>query len=337
MRSKDVYINDQHLLGTEQRERLKTEWSAPIATERFIRPEPPPEPAPPEWVDHCQPCRKLSRERCQTAFRRVHVSYLIRGGTRVMWDLVPNFRDPGPWIFQLQVGHTGDPRADDWENVGPPLTNHFFAIDPEQRVFGKSQWSHYRVKLRTPVDDYCSLPERLMGVLSARDWRIAREIVRKERLRNRLAACEGYLLKRRFTGDLCTLCTDTMTDEVRVPHCPQCFGTGYQCGYYYPMDCIWADLSPQANYTDIDPQGMRGTIQETKIQTRMTMIPLIESMDVWVDGDGDDRFYIHNVQHVAELKCVPLVASVELRPAPYSDVVYDVPIPQQHRSSYAIH
>ncbi len=55
---------------------------------------------------------------CENVFDMVHVSYLIRGGTRVMWELLPTFTDPQPWSFQLQVGETGVEAADDWEDVG---------------------------------------------------------------------------------------------------------------------------------------------------------------------------------------------------------------------------
>ena len=59
---------------------------------------------------------------CEFAFALVHVSYLIRGGTRVMWQLIPEFNDPLPWTFQLQVGKTGGD-DDGWEDVGLPIEN----------------------------------------------------------------------------------------------------------------------------------------------------------------------------------------------------------------------
>ena len=276
--------------------------------------------------DGCQACQSADAERCPAVFDRVHVSYLIRGGTRVMWDLVPEFVDPLPYTFQLQVGRVGG-TGGEWDDVGIPQDNTFYAIDGEQRVYGKTQWTHYRVELTTPVGTYYSQPTNLMGILSHRDWRMAKEIVRKERLRCRLAASEGFLLKRRFSGPKCTLCTDLQTEECRDPDCPQCYGTGYQCGYYYPMACVWADISPRAVHKKTNNEATRGTIADIVVSGRMLMLPLLEENDVWVNKVTDDRYYVHRIQNVAEIRGVPLVADVELRPAAFTDTVYEIEIP----------
>lgn len=265
----------------------------------------------------------------RVVFDRVHVSYLIRGGTTVMWDLVRDFAGPQPWTFQLQVGRTGDHDSGEWVDVGLPQENAFYAVDGEQRVYGKTQWSHYRVVLTDGQQNvYYSEPTNLMGILSTRDWRLAREILRKEKLRNRLATIEGYLLKRRFSGAKCTTCVDLQTDEVRDPNCHECYGTGYQCGYYYPMPCIWADLSPRTSHKDINIAA-QGTVKNVIVKGRMSMVPLLETYDVWVNAKTDDRYIIHSIEDVAEWRGVPLLASVEMRPAHFGDVIYDLPIPDQ--------
>lgn len=245
-----------------------------------------------------------------------------------MWDLVRDFADPQPWTFQLQVGRTGGQDSGDWADVGLPQDNSFYAVDGEQRVYGKTQWSHYRVVLATALGTYYSQPTNLQGVLGTRDWRLAREILRKERLRSRLTTVEGYLLKRRFSGAKCTTCVDLQTDDVRDPQCQECYGTGFQCGYYYPMPCIWADLGLRSSYKNVDTAA-RGTVKDVSIEARMLMIPLMEAYDVWVNARTDDRYYVHKIQHTAEIRGVPLTANIELRPAAYTDPVYDVPVPDQ--------
>ena len=119
----------------------------------------------------CQPCAPAA---C-SVFDRVVVSCLVRSGTVVMWELVPEFFDQGPLTFVLQVGKTANPDADDWEDVGLPVENQYFAVDDEQRVWGKMNWTFYRVKLETSLGTYYSLPVNGLGTLSKRDWRIARE------------------------------------------------------------------------------------------------------------------------------------------------------------------
>lgn len=266
---------------------------------------------------------------CDNVFDLVHVSYLIRGGTRVMWDLIPEFKDPTPWVFQLQVGETGNEDASDWEDVGLAVANTCYAIDSQKHEYGSTANTHYRIKLTTPAGVYYSNPTAKTGILQPRDWRLAKEIVRRELVRFKYSAQDGYLLKRIISGPGCTRCLDFQTNEVTDPYCPQCRGTGKECGYYYPMACIWADLSPQAKRMDVDDQAVRGTVQDIVVTGRMLTLPLIAENDVWVSRKTDERFYIRSIQHIAEMRGVPLLANVEMRPAPFTDVIYDVEIPQQ--------
>ena len=53
-------------------------------------------------------------------FDRIVVDHLVRGETRVSWGVLPSFFGAEPYSFQLQWGRTGDPLADDWEDVGAP-------------------------------------------------------------------------------------------------------------------------------------------------------------------------------------------------------------------------
>lgn len=273
--------------------------------------------------NNCQPS-------CEKVFSMVHVSYLIRGGTRVMWALLDTFNDPKPWSFQLQVSRVGNPQADDWVNVGLPMENSCYAIDPDKRNYSKGmQDTYYRVKLSTPIAIYFSDPVAKEGILLPRDWRIAREIVRKEKLRFRYTSQDGYLLKRRITGLNCTRCLDLQTLEVTDPYCPNCWGTGKECGYYYPMACIWCDLAPFSGRRHLDDQATRGTVEDIVLQGRMLMMPIIEELDVWVSRKTDDRYYIQSIQDVAEIRGVPLIGNLQMRPAPFTDVIYNIAIPQQ--------
>lgn len=244
-----------------------------------------------------------------------------------MWELVPSFNDPAPLTFQLQVGTTADNAADAWADVGLPVTDVYFAVDGEQRVFGSTNWTHYRVKLTTGRGEYLSDPVGLWGTLSRHDWRIAREIVRKELVHHRGASQPGYLLKRRVTGQRCRTCSDYMTRESRNPRCPSCYGTGFECGYYYPMACAWANLSPKTRHTKLD--ATRGTVNDVVVKARMTLTDLMEEQDVWVNKVTDDRYYVHEIQHVSEWRGVPLVGQVTLRPVAFSSIIYDIEVPQQ--------
>lgn len=268
---------------------------------------------------------------CESVFDRVVVSNLIKGRTRVMWELLETFTDPGPLEFQLQVGQTANHDADDWEDVGLPVVDQYAAIDDEQRTWGNTNYTHYRVKLTTSIGEYYSLPTFGMGVLDRRSWRNAREEARKAltNIRQGLAGQAGYLLKRRWTGQDCTVCLDHMTKESRNPQCTSCYGTGKMCGYYYPMACVWAELSPKTRRTQLDGGQSRGTVNDIVVSAKMVMTELMGEDDIWVSDKSDDRYYVHTIQHTLEIRGVPIIAQVELRPAPFTSIIYAIEIPQQ--------
>lgn len=267
---------------------------------------------------------------CEPVFDRVVVSYLVSGGTRVLWDLLPTFTDPGPLTFQLQAGETSNPDAGDWEDVGVSVVDQYMARDTDQRMFGKTNRTHYRVKLTTALGEYYSAPTGAMGILDRRGWRIAREMVRQKLVGFRVGpgGQRGYLLKRRWTGTKCPVCTDHMTQESRDPACPTCYGTGFQCGYYYPQSCVWAELNPRASRLKLDTQ-MRGPVQDIVVPAKMIMVDLMSEDDVWVAEKTDDRYYVHSVSHDSEYKGVPISAIVELRLIPFTSIIYTIPIPDQ--------
>lgn len=290
----------------------------------------PQDPAP-EAPTRAVTCTICPTDENPSVFDRVLVNRLVRGGSRVMWEMRDDFFDPQPFEFQLQAGYTGNNDSDDWVDVGFSVIDTFVAFDDEQRVFNKyPNRTWYRVLVTTPIATYASEPTAGMGTLSVRDWRIARETIRQQQKRLQFDAGQrGVLLKRRITGEDCPTCLDYQTREVRDPDCPDCWGTGKRCGYFFPMDCIWADMDPKTYHTELDGGKGRGTTSDIRVKARMVNTWLLGEEDVWVNLVTDDRFYVHRVQNVAEKRGIPLMADVELRPAPYTDIIYTIEIPQK--------
>lgn len=259
-------------------------------------------------------------------FRRVSVDYMVHGISRVWWQLDAGFKDPGPYIFQVQVGGTGLAEADDWQNIGAPVVDGFYTTDNKSHSSGAVLVTHYRVTLTTPIGQYVSAPCPVTGELTEADWLVSREILRKERLRFNKVAIGGYLLKAFRYGVPCPRCRDKLTQEPSDTDCPVCYGTGFEGGYHpaLPLQC-W-DLSPQVIQEDID-SNLKGSARENAYATaRVIGFPGLNYLDIWVNGTSDERWSVLDIQIAAAVRGVPLVYQVKLGLLPLSNTAYHLPL-----------
>jgi len=261
------------------------------------------------------------------AFERVRVDYLFEGNARVSWMLHRHLVEPGPYVFQLQVGHTGSNLSTDWLDVGAPVIDTFFVIDPDKRLFGKSAELHYRVKLDTGLGNtYYSDPVDVLGDLDKRHWLQAEEITRKERLRHRvLTSPGGFLLIARRYGPPCSDCVDILTDEVTKTKCPNCFGIGYAGGYFPAIPDVFCDFSFSQAREHRNPNV--GMEKQDITQGRFIAVPLVSDYDVWVNKTTDERFFIHGLGVEAAVRAVPVIYACQMRQAPFSDIIYTIKMP----------
>jgi len=262
---------------------------------------------------------------CNWIFGQIRVWPVITGGTRVEWTMHPSFTDSEPYVYQLQTGRTGSNTADDWTNVGLSVVNSCYAIDPTQRVYGKSQWTHYRIVLTTADGTYVSDPQPATGALDKESQLLAREIERKELLRlKKQAGQNGFLLKRRLFGTACS-CRDPMTEEATNSDCQYCYGTGFTGGYFAPVE-YWAELTPHGHDSKQSPEG-RGTVDDApRVHLRGLNSPQVFSYDVWIAAHNDFRWLIRRIGHVVEVRGVPIVIQAEARLLPFSHPVYKIEV-----------
>lgn len=259
-------------------------------------------------------------------FRVVIINALAEGGTRVEWDLEASFQDPLPYEFQLQVGSSGNQEADDWINVGASVEDSFFALDPTKRSFGKVSDVHYRVVLTAPTGVYLSAPTHISTWINHYQWRIAKNILRREKLRHRMfTSMDGYLLLRRRYGPICPECTDPYTKEITKTNCLECYGTGLDGGYFDAMPAQFADMGLRQTREHLDPA--RGTAKDISQTGRFLGYPRLRSYDVWINKYSDERYYLHSVAEGARVGNIPVVQLVEMRLIAFSDVVYKFPVP----------
>lgn len=259
-------------------------------------------------------------------FRRVLVDHVVVGGTTVWWELHPSFREAGPYAFQLQYGRTGSNNAVDWIDVGAPVSDGFSAVDDQQRLYGKTNESNYRVQLRTPHSTYVSTPASAFGNLDEKDWVFAREVIRKERLLAGRVAQSGVLLKRLRYGRRCTRCLDAQTQTVTDSKCPECFGTGFSGGYHAPFPFMC--LSEKGGGGSGESRGgLQPPGQKNEITTvaRVLAFPMLNLEDVFVGDDSDDRWVVSKVEDVSAIRYYPLICDVTFQFVPYTDVIYRIP------------
>jgi hypothetical protein len=259
-------------------------------------------------------------------FRRVSVDHMVRGVTRVWWQLERVFNDPGPYTFQLQFGRTGLRNALDWKNVGDPVVNTYVAADPAFREIGYDLSSHYRVVLTTPTNTYVSQPANCFGDLNEKDWLLAREVIRKEMVRHKLVSAAGYLLKPMRYGKPCKRCRDVLTQEILDADCPICNGTGFELGYHPPLPVQFWDLSPQTFEEDVDAELKGATRQNPYVTARVIGFPALNKYDIWVNGSSDERWLVETIQIVAAVRNVPIVYNVKMGLLPLNNSAYALEI-----------
>lgn len=263
-------------------------------------------------------------------FDRIIVDHAMPAGARVSWRLAPHFLVSGARSFQLQASNTGEVTNDDWVDVGSP-TQGWVAVDDTRRRRGIEMDVVYRVVLTIGSQAWASRPAPSFGLLSEREWLLAKGIIRRRELKYNLRdAVEGWLFKRRDVGDLSDTATteelpDLATDEISGlvlnSRQPVTVGTEYVGGYYPPVP-----LRMQfSNYNNqIQREDQRNMVNEGVMKGECLAFPQMDARDVWVAKHDDRRYYLNPVSTVAELRQVPLVITCELRVAPVTDAIYQL-------------
>lgn len=260
-------------------------------------------------------------------FERLFIDHLFHGATRVWWRLVDTFNDTPPYVFQLQAGYTGNNNALDWENVGDPGNNAFFLDDHTSREeSGKRLLTHYRIVLTSARNTYISVAQGIYGNLTEKDWRLSREILRKEQLRLSIVSQEGYLIKRMRYGNLNPANTDPLTREIIDSSVMSSWGTAFKIGYHpavrFDVDFDPADIRERKGGADV----MQTDTRPTAVNGRIIGFPDISKDDVWVHGTTDQRWSIDDIMTVTAIRGIPIVYTVKFNLIPYSDVVYKIPV-----------
>jgi hypothetical protein len=259
-------------------------------------------------------------------FERVMVNHLFYGVTRIWWEMHSEFTDAAPYTFQLQASYTGNDTALDWVDIGTSAINpQYMEDDGNREPAGKRLLTHYRLVLTTAQAVYRSSPAPIWGILSKRDWLLAREIIRKEQLRHSMVSCEGFMVRRMRYGVQDPNAVDPLTEEVIDSKNRSSWGTPYKVGYHPPvpftMDVDNETITEYRGGADVTKHSSR----PTSFIARVIAFPEVAKEDFWVDEDTDQRYVIHDIKSIASWRGVPLVNQLEIRLAPHSDIIYRIP------------
>jgi hypothetical protein len=164
------------------------------------------------------------------------------------------------------------------------------------------------------------------GELNERDWLLAREVIRKEQLRNRLVSVPGYLLKQYRYGKPCPRCRDELTQEVSDANCPVCSGTGFEVGYHPPLPLQFWDLSPEILQERVDTQVKGATRENAYVTARVLGFPSLYKDDIWVNEATDERWLVDTVQVIAAVRNVPIVYNVRMGLVPFNNGIYTLEV-----------
>lgn len=260
-------------------------------------------------------------------FLNVNTSYNPNGNSVIFWTLHPNFLDPLPYSFQLQVNlNHGDPNS--WLDVGTPQINVTNLVDPNKRQNYKGYYVAYRVNLLTPKGNYFSQIATTYGNLTYKQWNYVRAMMRRNTLvPKRLKKYNIKVLKRKRFGLFCPDCYDEHTRQVTNTDCSNCYGTGIDGGYWLSTQHFIIALTPdiQQKYTGQDPQLIRGTIYDEKYYALLTGFPLLDMEDIIYNIDNNTFYYIHAVKTDVEVSKVPIFYRALLSLIPPTNIIYTFP------------
>jgi hypothetical protein len=249
---------------------------------------------------------------------------MVRGVSRIWWQIDPLFNDPGPYVFQLQYGRTGLRDTPDRTDIGLPVVDNWLqrfrpGIWHEGGV--TAFWPITGSELTTPNNVDVSQAANCFGEPTERDWLLSREIIRKEELRHRLVSVSGYLYEAISVrqAPVLPLPGDQLTKEVTDSNCPVCSGTGYESRLSplrRAMQC-W-ELSPEIIAEHVDSQVKGSTRENAYVTARVIGFPALKTKtDIWVNASSDERGRnLKLIQVIAvSFGGVPIVYNVEMGPA----------------------
>lgn len=224
-----------------------------------------------------------------------------------------------------------------WEHVFGPEPDAYHFLDdkfnlPSQEGHGAGLNSfslarsiYYQVKVTPPsggANAFTSYPTEIDPGLDKRTRLFKRKILRDQATAfRRLNGVPLTILKRRHWGPHCSHCYDHVLRQATIEHCTQCYGTGYEGGYWNPI-AVRGRKGTGPIQTEMTSHG------ESDIQVvNFTILdyPNLEDKDLIVDMRRNDRYIIQGVANT-ELKGVIVHQTARTSHLARSAIEYKIPI-----------
>ncbi|MFA5445309.1 MAG: hypothetical protein WC262_10105 [Bacteroidales bacterium] len=215
--------------------------------------------------------------------------------------------------FTIEWAYAGG----NWTVTGT-VTGACFYSDITKLIFNKHLDLFYRVSFQHASIVYTSEAVQTGSVLDWPDNMAARNMVRLIKLQACRNGLHGRLLKRKTWGTPCSLCIDHDTGRPVDSLCPECFGTGFQQGYY-PGIALNIINSPIAMKT-ADTVEMYNTVK--MMEGGCVAYPFIQPRDIWVEERTNNRWLIEDVAQAQMLRNYPVKYNLRLAVLPRTDVIY---------------
>ena len=228
-----------------------------------------------------------------SVFDHVSCTLDFNNNKYISWKLKSSFTRCGGY-FVVEVAGP----SQQFERISKDPVDETFFIWGGLHTITSDRETYYRVGYVDQLKDkiYYSNPIREgVGNLSTRDKRYIKTILHRMCLTlDRYSGVHGVLLHKRTSGTICQHCTDDSILAQEVTYCPHCEGTGYEGGYYPPIDLtLQLNQHPGVDKTQSPVTGSH--VAHKDITAEGIAYPWVSAGDVWVSKNTNDRFVIKSV------------------------------------------
>lgn len=241
----------------------------------------------------------------------------------LQWEIDPIFADLSPFNFTVEASETPD-----FSEILYTIRagNTFYVIDDKKWQQSNSLDIMYRIKLTTgsnrtyysyPLVHYAHTGEK------RNQYRIAKEIIRKEFVRYRYTGQTGWLLKRKNFSEHSPDTLDPITG-VSLSDGNSDLGTANLGGYYPPLKVTYSREEHQESL-QLSQEGFGTSTQETQIH-RFVGWPVIKPYDILI-ADTNVRYrYITASETFMPGTGILILQICKAVLLPPTDSVYQIPV-----------